>query len=98
MFIDDLDLKGCTEGIVYADFRIKRKLSIGGTIRNTYRYTQKLGVIGCDSTCATCDGPLGTNCLTCTTPKRFTNQTTTTDHTCVDNCVNPYYILNKNDT
>jgi hypothetical protein len=85
MYIDDLDLKGCKEGLVYADFRIKRKLTITGTIRNVYRTNIQIGVIGCDSTCKTCDGPLNTDCVTCEKPKKFTKQQNSNDHKCVDN-------------
>ena len=56
---------------------------------NTYGNTSNI-CDGCDATCATCNGPLATNCLTCSSGSHDS-----TTGTCTGNCGTGRYSLNN---
>jgi hypothetical protein len=69
--IKNLDLKGCNNGNLFADFEIVRAIKLGihswSHERREYQKDVDLGTITCDSSCLSCSGPTVNDCIICAT-------------------------------
>jgi len=83
--VNNLDLKNCYQGDVYADFTLVRGLressSSWSHIKYEYLKNVKIGSIGCDSSCRHCSGPLATQCILCADTSMILN-----DGECIATC------------
>lgn len=93
--VNNLDLKNCYQGDVYADFTIVRGIKVSAGVwthvRKEYLKDVRIGSIGCHSSCRHCTGPNSNQCLLCADSNMVIH-----DGICLSTCPSPAPYITTN--